>query len=651
MADLDEVSLGDEDTSCEEEAQKRTEVRAPMLLLGSDSKLVEQLAKQFEENEVRHQVYIPNVWDGRLFEEEIEIQSTVKAVIVWSKGKKMGLMEVLATAQRSFSEKQLFWIVETGEEQKWRSLDKWIRVTEQPAEDLVLELVMNGLEVMDRGESGPRKKKSQAARRREKKRRREDEDGNSDKSTCTSSTAVTIKKVVDEQSVVTGLTTAAVETERSVVTGPPTAMKITVEQVSSKRPINVEEGHSGWFIRAPLAVPERKSPPWPIKIEFSNRRAFAYFRAVYAFSNFHVADFTTIEDGVTYKRWCSEQYYCFFKARMFHMFELARKIREDPTMKQADMKRACEKDIHQWARAERNPMPFSQEFWNTIREKIMLKALTAKFSQNQELREMLLATENYPILEACGNTSWGIGLEMTDEERIKEGLVKGFRGRNLGGQLLMEVRQNIRGRTKAINVLEALGIELQERWCKANDELASMAIEEGEETHELPVTVYVEKKSMKKKNPVLNFSFPEQTTSVCPGVSEVINSECKKSGGKADRERTTNSGRQRTSGRDNGRQQAIGREKTEEANSGTKANNGRQRAIGTGDAAAGGQEMEKDTKRNDERKEDEENAERVRHPNSHRQLLRRQNGTFCSEPAGTSSDGPQLRGQSTAGRN
>ncbi|KAL3080451.1 hypothetical protein niasHT_038888 [Heterodera trifolii] len=484
MADLDEVSLGDEDTSCEEEAQKRTEVRAPMLLLGSDSKLVEQLAKQFEENEVRHQVYIPNVWDGRLFEEEIEIQSTVKAVIVWSKGKKMGLMEVLAAAQRSFSEKQLFWIVETGEEQKWRSLDKWIRVTEQPAEDLVLELVMNGLEVMDRGESGPRKKKSQAARRREKKRRREDEDGNSDKSTCTSSTAVTIKKVVDEQSVVTGLTTEAVETERSVVTGPPTAMKITVEQVSSKRPINVEEGHSGWFIRAPLAVPERKSPPWPVKIEFGNRRAFAYFRAVYAFSNFHVADFTTIEDGVTYKWWCSEQYYCFFKARMFHMFELARKIREDPTMKQADMKRACEKDIHQWARAERNPMPFSQEFWNTIREKIMLKALTAKFSQNQELREMLLATENYPILEACGNTSWGIGLEMTDEERIKEGLVRGFRGRNLGGQLLMEVRQNIRGkkenegRTKAINVLEALGIELQERWCKANDELASMAIEE-----------------------------------------------------------------------------------------------------------------------------------------------------------------------------
>ncbi|KAL3080450.1 hypothetical protein niasHT_038887 [Heterodera trifolii] len=92
-------------------------------------------------------------------------------------------------------------------------------------------------------------------------------------------------------------------------------------------------------------------------------------------------------------------------------------------------------------------------------------------------------------------------------------------------------------------------------------------------------------------------------------LSEVINSECKKSGGKTDRERTTKSGRQRTSGRDSGRQQAIGREKTEEANSGTKANSGRQRASGTGDAAAGGQEMEEDTKRNDERKEDEENAE------------------------------------------
>lgn len=49
------------------------------------------------------------------------------------------------------------------------------------------------------------------------------------------------------------------------------------------------------------------------------------------------------------------------------------------------------------------------------------------------------------ILECSNNLSWGIGIDIERKDKIKEALEEGrFPGRNLLGQLLQEVRQQLK---------------------------------------------------------------------------------------------------------------------------------------------------------------------------------------------------------------
>jgi len=62
---------------------------------------------------------------------------------------------------------------------------------------------------------------------------------------------------------------------------------------------------------------------------------------------------------------------------------------------------------------------------------IMVKALTAKFTQHESLRQLLLGTENKPIVYANPlNYEWGCGKEGT--------------GQNLLGKALVEVRESLK---------------------------------------------------------------------------------------------------------------------------------------------------------------------------------------------------------------
>lgn len=71
-----------------------------------------------------------------------------------------------------------------------------------------------------------------------------------------------------------------------------------------------------------------------------------------------------------------------------------------------------------------------REDWDTIRDFIMKKALLAKFTQDQNLKKLLLDTDNREIIEASPKDSyWGWG-------KNKDGL-------NKLGKLLMEVREEI----------------------------------------------------------------------------------------------------------------------------------------------------------------------------------------------------------------
>jgi ribA/ribD-fused uncharacterized protein len=67
--------------------------------------------------------------------------------------------------------------------------------------------------------------------------------------------------------------------------------------------------------------------------------------------------------------------------------------------------------------------------WDSYRNDVMKKALDAKFNQNQELKEKLLATKNSPLVEATTDPYWGQG--------------RNKKGANELGLLLMELRENL----------------------------------------------------------------------------------------------------------------------------------------------------------------------------------------------------------------
>ena len=68
--------------------------------------------------------------------------------------------------------------------------------------------------------------------------------------------------------------------------------------------------------------------------------------------------------------------------------------------------------------------------WEEVKEQVMLKALRAKFSHHQDLREQLLATGNLHLAEASPcDYYWGTG--------------KSGKGKNRLGVLLMQVRSEL----------------------------------------------------------------------------------------------------------------------------------------------------------------------------------------------------------------
>ena len=73
--------------------------------------------------------------------------------------------------------------------------------------------------------------------------------------------------------------------------------------------------------------------------------------------------------------------------------------------------------------------------WKQIRDEIMLEAVRAKFTQHPNLREILLSTGDDLMAEnAPRDDYWGIG--------------ENGRGTNRLGQILMQVRSELRGQVK-----------------------------------------------------------------------------------------------------------------------------------------------------------------------------------------------------------
>lgn len=142
------------------------------------------------------------------------------------------------------------------------------------------------------------------------------------------------------------------------------------------------------------------------------------------FSQWHKRPMTAA-DGVCYN--CCEQYMMYNKALLFNDHDTANKI-------------LYIKDPREQQKLGREVKGFDQSLWDAAKEAIVENGNYLKFSQNYDLRKLLLKTGALLIAEASPFDSiWGIGMADDNPEIIDETKW----GQNLLGKVLMKVRKRL----------------------------------------------------------------------------------------------------------------------------------------------------------------------------------------------------------------
>lgn len=117
------------------------------------------------------------------------------------------------------------------------------------------------------------------------------------------------------------------------------------------------------------------------------------------------------------KSWPTTEHY--FQAQKFVGTPYLEKIRKLPTPRDA-FQLSRDPQVSRWRRAD----------WESVKDDVMLKALRAKFSDNQRLRTMLLDTHDKELIEHTANDSyWGDGGNGSGQNKL--------------GKLLMQVRREL----------------------------------------------------------------------------------------------------------------------------------------------------------------------------------------------------------------
>lgn len=141
-------------------------------------------------------------------------------------------------------------------------------------------------------------------------------------------------------------------------------------------------------------------------------------------SNWYLSKFTV--DNVTFSS--MEQYMMYKKAVCFRDKDTAEKI-------------LATNDVAEIKALGRLVADYNESYWNGVRQIVVFEGLIAKFSQNEDLKKLLKATENAILAEcAVKDRIWGIGLSMKDPERFE---IDKWKGQNLLGYALVMVRERL----------------------------------------------------------------------------------------------------------------------------------------------------------------------------------------------------------------
>ena len=142
-------------------------------------------------------------------------------------------------------------------------------------------------------------------------------------------------------------------------------------------------------------------------------------------------------DGDKYS--CAEQYMMAEKARLF----------EDEEVREEIMNTSDPKMMKALGRKVRN---FDPQVWDKAKYSIVLNGNYYKFTQNKEMMDFLLSTGDKILVEASPvDAIWGIGFGKENEKAKNVAM---WRGQNLLGFALMEVRDEIRKVYQNVHLLK-----------------------------------------------------------------------------------------------------------------------------------------------------------------------------------------------------